>query len=151
MTYTDPIFHSSNLIWYSRARFPDGFSWNNFDDLARYKVGITQGYAYGDELDSAFETGSLPVILAPTVNHLFRMLSRGRIDFALATDAVGYALARQYAPEYQLMPTEKVTGTEVHCIAFSKKSAARKLIPRINQILSQLKKNGFIDRTMAID
>ena len=79
------------------------------------------------------------------------MLARGRFDIALANDAVGYALARQYATEYQLMPTEKVTGTEVHYFAFSKKSTARKLIPRINRIISQLKKNGFIERTMAID
>ena len=146
MVYTEPLFFSSSLVWYTKNRFPQGFNWNSIEELTRYKVGVTQGYSYGDEFDSAIQSGDLPVVQVSTVEHLFAMLSKERIDLAFANDSVGYALASQSGPEAEIIAAEKATGTEVHYIAFSKKSDAKKLIPQINRILSDLRGEGFIDQ-----
>lgn len=145
MVYTDPLFESRNLVWYSSTRFPRGFNWDRIDDLAAYRVGITKGYTYGEDIDQAIETGLLPVVRVPTVDRLFAMLARDRVDMALANDNVGYALAGQYASGNELVAADKATGKDVHYMAFSKKSPAQDLVPRVNRILSELRAEGVFE------
>lgn len=148
MIYTEPLFSARSLVWYTKNKFPRGFYWNSINDLAKYKVGVIQGYSYGDEIDSAIQSGDFPVVQVATVDLLFKMLAKERIDIAIENDSVGYALASQSSPEVAILPAEKAIETEVLYIAFSKKSNAQKLIPQINQILSELRKEGFMDRLL---
>lgn len=145
MVYTDPLFESHNLVWYSKKKFPRGFNWNKIGDLAGYRVGITKGYTYGDDIDHAIESGLLPVVRVPTVDRLFAMLARDRVDIALANDNVGNALAGRYGSANELVAAHKATGKDVHYLAFSRKSPAQDLVPRINRILSELRGEGVLD------
>ena len=143
--YTEPLFAAYNLVWYSAEKFPSGFEWAALPDLSGHTIGITRGYSYGDEIDMAVESGALSVTPVPTVERLFAMLARGRIDLALANDAVGYALALKYKHKAKIVRAEKATGTHVYHLGFSRKTDARSLIPRINSIISELRVEGFFD------
>ncbi len=149
LEFTEPLFEAQNLVWYSTERFPAGFQWLTLEDLDGYTIGITMGYSYGDEIDLAIESGALSVTPVPTVEHLFAMLARNRIDSALATDAVGYALAEEYAAIAEIVPASKATGTDVYHLGFSKKSPARRMIPDINRVISELRADGVIDRLIG--
>jgi ABC-type amino acid transport substrate-binding protein len=83
----------------------------------------------------------------PTVELLFAMLARGRVDVVLANDSVGYALARRYV-DARIRPAEKPTGTDVYYLGLSRKSPAVELLPRINEILIELRREGVIDTLM---
>jgi uncharacterized protein (TIGR02285 family) len=146
MAYTEPLFTARALMWYSVKRFPSGFDWKELADLAPYRLGITRGYSYGDEIDGAIEVGRLRVTEVPTAERLFAMLARDRLDLALAGDSVGYTLAREQAHVNPIVPASKATGTDVYHIAISKKSEARHLVPAIDRILSELRRDGVVDR-----
>jgi uncharacterized protein (TIGR02285 family) len=149
MEYTDPLFTAYNLVWYTTDSFPSGFGWEELPDLSTHTIGVTRGYSYGDEIDLAVVSGALSITPVPTVGHLFAMLARGRIDLALANDAVGYALALRYEQKAEIVPAKQATGTHVYHLAFSRKSNTRLLIPRINSIISELRDEGYIDGLMT--
>lgn len=146
MVYTDPLVRSSSLIWYVRERIPDGVEWQRIDDLVRYRIGITRGYSYGEEMDAALNSGRYTVVAAASTSQLFKMLTKNRVDLALANDAVGYTLAAEHAPDGAIVPAPKAIEIEVHYMAFSKKSPAVRLIPQINRIIGELRAEGVMAR-----
>lgn len=148
MAYTDAVVSSSNLIWYSEDRFPQGFQWTDLEELKQYTVGTTRGYSYGAAVDEALAASDQTVIMAPTVAHLFTMLARGRLDLALANDFVGAALAEDAGTK--IHAAKRPTGTDVFHIAISKKSDASDLMPELNRIIAQLKKEGFMDKLLNL-
>jgi ABC-type amino acid transport substrate-binding protein len=149
LDYTEPLFKSYSLVWYSTEKFPDGFSWLTLSDLSSYSIGITRGYSYGDQIDDAIASGELAVTPVPTVKHLFTMLARERVDIALAGDAVGHDLAAGISATATIRAAEKPTGTDVYHLAFSKRSPARKLIPQINQAIAEMREQGFIEQIIS--
>ncbi len=147
MAYTEPLFASDSLVWYSETRFPNGYSWRDIGDFEGHAVGINRGYSYGYEIDAAIADGELTVTQVPTVDRLFAMLARGRVELVVANDYVGYALASQHV-DARIRPAEKPTGTDVYHIGLSRKSAAVELLPRINGILIELRREGIVDALM---
>ena len=127
---------------------PGGFEWGGVEDLRGRVVGVTRGYSYGEEVDAAVAAGELEVIEVPTVEHLFSMLARGRVELALANDSVGYALARQ-SPQALIVPASRPTGTDVYYMALSRRSPSAHLMPAINGALAELKREGLIEQVMS--
>ena len=119
-------------------------TWHELADLQKGRLGVTRGYSYGDEVDAAIKDGSLAVTEVPNVGRLMAMLAAGRIDLAIASDSVGYALAGEH-PAARIVPASKPTASEVFYIAISKKSSAVSLVPEINRILADLKAQGVIE------
>lgn len=146
--YTDELFASLNLVWYSRKRFAQGFEWDNLSDLKRYRLGITRDYSYGETIDRAIEDDRLAATQVTTVNQLFAMLAQNRVDLALANDVVGCALAKQYSG---IVAAQKETGADVYHIGFSKLSPARALISSVDRIISELKEERIIDKMIRCD
>ena len=143
--YSEPLLMGTSLIWSARTEQAKSFEWQTVEDLHGYKIGIIKGYSYGESLDSMFESGKLASVSVPTVKQLFAMLANERIDIAIATDAVGYSLAREY-PEIAIEPAEKPVLSETFYMGFSKKSWITTLIPEINSAIRSLQANGTINR-----
>ncbi|MGI9288051.1 MAG: substrate-binding periplasmic protein [Pseudomonadales bacterium] len=150
MVYSDELFRSFNTVWYSTANFPNGFYWHQYDDFKPYTIGVVQGHSYGDELDEMIDEGTLAAIKVPSVRKLFAMLKKKRIELAIADRLVGEAFVRQRAGVSQrLQAADKPAAGEVYYIALSKKSEARHLIPAINGVVAELKKEGVIDKLIG--
>jgi ABC-type amino acid transport substrate-binding protein len=146
LDYTAPLFTAYSLVWYKTEDFPEGFRWSTLEDFDRYTIGVVQGYSYGDAIDAAIESEAFSVTQVPTVELLFVMLARGRVDIALANDAVGYALANEHETLARIVPAARATDQDVFHLAFSKRTAARELIPTIDRIIADLREDGFIER-----
>jgi polar amino acid transport system substrate-binding protein len=145
MLYTDALLTGENLIWSAGGETAARFEWASVEDLRGLRIGITQGYSYGEILDRSFENGDVVAVSAPTVERLFEMLANGRVNLALANDAVGYSLARKY-PESGILPSIRATNSETFYIGISRKSPAVKLMPMINREIERLRADGSIDR-----
>ena len=60
---------------------------------------------------------------------------------------VGYHLLEQEGLKGAMVPMQKpLSSGDVYYMAFSKKSPARELVPRINKILGEMEKEGLISR-----
>ena len=145
MLYTEALVTGESLIWSAVGETAARFEWTSIEDLHGLRIGITQGYSYGEILDKSFENGDVIAISAPTVDRLFEMLANGRINLALANDAVGYSLARKY-PQAGILPSIRAVNSEVFYIGISRKSPAVKLVPMINREIERLRADGSIDR-----
>ena len=103
----------------------------------------------GHALETGVARGALRTIPVTKVEQLFLMVARGRVDLALANDAVGYSMTRRYANLADIRPATKPSGEDVHYMAFSKRSPARLIIPSINRAISELRREGVIDQLIG--
>lgn len=147
MAYTDPLATSRSLIWYSKERFPNGFGWEQVDDLISYRIGVARGYSYG-VMDAPLKSGRFDVTAVNDTSQLFRMLKLQRLDLVLANDAVGYTQIERHADAGSIVPADKETEVETHYMSFSKKSPAVHLIPQINRIMAEMRKEGVTARIL---
>jgi len=147
MAYSIPFIIGSSLVWSVSDREDKAFEWDQIEDFFGKRVGIIQGYSYGDRLERAFASKSITAVVAPTVEHMFAMLANGRLDLALANDVVGAALAKDF-PDVGIVAAKKPTESDIYYLAISKKSSAVVLIPEINQLILALQAEGFIDRVI---
>ena len=147
MRFSVPFIVGSNLVWSAGNGSGEVFEWDQIEDFYNKRVGIIQGYSYGETFEQAFESGAISTVKTPTVEHMFAMLANGRIDIALANNAVGAALVSKF-PEAGIAAASKPTESDIFYLAISKKSSAVELIPKINQIIMALQSDGFIDRTI---
>lgn len=68
-------------------------SWERISDLARYRLGVVNGYVNSDAFDAAVNAGILRVDGASTDASNLRKLLRGRIDVAVIDrEVMGYLL-----------------------------------------------------------
>jgi polar amino acid transport system substrate-binding protein len=147
MLFSDSIFISRELIWYSDKRFPKGFDWATKDDLKPYVVGVVSGYSYSEEFDKILENNLLTVTKVSNADKIFSMLEAGHIDIGLASESVGLSLAREHN-KVNITAAKKAIAEEPHYISFSKKSKVSEFIPAINQAIQSLKQEGEIERIM---
>ncbi len=145
LDFTIPLFEKRRLLWYSSERYPDGIHWNTLKDLSRYKIGAGSGYSLGSELNAAVKQGVLKVQQVYHIDLAFKMLKMGRIDIIPLNEAVAYDIIKKNGWLDLIVADEKPVSTSVYHMSFSKKSLAKKLIPRINQIITEMKNEGLIN------
>lgn len=150
MDYTDVVFKSVNLAWYTTEGFPNGFEWQRYTDFEPYVIGVIRGHSYGEELDQMIADATLTAIEVSSAHQLFALLEKGRIDLAFADRLVGGAFVAHYAGSgRRIAAAKKPPAVEVFYIAFSEKSEARHLIPALNRVISELRKEGVIQRLVS--
>ena len=145
LVYSIPMLVGRNLAWSLESDSGEYFEWQGLGDFSGRRVGIIQDYSYGQSFDQEIADGTLRVITVPSVSHLFDMLVNGRLDVALANDAVGMAMAKKY-PESRIRAAKRPTDTDIFFLALSKKSAYADLMPEINKIIRELQDEGYIER-----
>lgn len=148
LVYTEPLFTSYDLAWYSTRAFPGGLRWKSIEDLTPYTIGVVSGYSYSDEIDAAIEGERLSVIKAPNARQLFRMLAGGRIDMAFANNFVGCSLASRNRGTLDVAAADRKVATATYYLGFSRKSPALSIVPEVNRAIVRLRENGEIDRIL---
>lgn len=148
MEFSDPVIASRSLVWFRADRFPSGFEWHHTRELLRHHIGVIRGYSYGKDMDRAIARDSAKVTRVASVEQLFAMLARDRLDLALANDAVGMTMAKAYAGTARIVAADHATGEDVYHIGFSRRSGASAWIPRVNQAIRELRRDGAIERML---
>lgn len=146
MVFTDPLFLSQDLAWYSKKQHPQGLAWQTIDDLAPYTIGGVRGYSYSPDINQAKAQKKITYVETDNADQLFTMLAGGRIDIALANKVVGSAQAKLHAPDIPITSMDKAIAEAYFYMGLSKKRQAKELIPQINQALTTLKAEGEIER-----
>ena len=148
MDFTAPIFTGRTMLWYAPSRYPEPLDWETMDDLKAYNIVVLRGSAMADPLREALDRGvPLSIIEVNSHQQQFELVLRGRADIAPLTEVVGYHLLDQDGLNGAMVPMEKpLSSGDVYYMAFSKKSPARELIPRINAIIDDMQNEGLISR-----
>lgn len=71
------------------------FDWQKIEDLQKFRIGTTLGYAYGPQFDEAQRAGQLHTFQNGKEDTGFRLLDLGRIDLHPQDRAVGYAMLQR--------------------------------------------------------
>lgn len=151
MVFSDPLFPSQDLVWYSKSHFPNGLEWQTADDFVPYQMGVVSGYSYSEEIDKAIADKKFAVTKVKNAEQLFTMLAGGRIDVAIANRVVGTSLIKKDVNNRNIIPMKKPIAEDDYYIAFSKKTSAQELLPQVNKAIAELKAEGEIERIVYGD
>ena len=148
LTVSDHYLTSRGVWYYAKKRFPDGFEWNSYQDFGDYTIGAINGYTYKEEFDSADKQGIINVRRLVNEGRAFNLLIAGRIDFYPSNEKIGDLAIQNSGLGRQIGKLEKPLFQALYRMSLGKKSRYLYLLPQINEILEELKSEGFIDRVV---
>ncbi len=148
LCFTEPLFMAREVFYYRPDRL-GRFQWEQFLDLKPYRIGLVEAYGYSPEFLDAVKRLSLAVEYAASDRISFQKLYAGRIDLYLCNADMGNSLIAKH-PKWQnaFLKQKKPVRVYPDYMAISRRSPARKLLPRINQVISEMKADGTIDRLL---
>lgn len=148
LAFSDPFIPDSYQFWY-RADREQPVEWENFEDLKKYKIGLTMEYSYGDELMEAVKKYNLEVDWVKSDELNFRKLLAGRFDTFVCMKNVANALFRDH-PELKgkFKTAEKPLSVVDMYLALSKESPAVELMPEINKLIQDMKDDGTMEKLL---
>lgn len=107
-----PLVTDNITTFYSLKAFPDGLDIKSFADLKGKRVGIVDGYTYGDEFNKLSDDGAIKVDMAKNEITNFKKLNIGRMPVFLCYETSGKA-ALESDPTF----SETIRITESHLTA----------------------------------
>lgn len=99
MRFSDPMEYMSTVLW--KLRTDTRPCWKSLDDLAGLRIGVVDGYRYGEEWQKAVAAGRflLEGNMDRNPNRAnFRMLLEGRLDMVVCDLRLGEYLKKENAP-----------------------------------------------------
>lgn len=128
------------------------FDWQSISDLARFRLGVTAGYTYGQQFDVAWHRGELQTQPVTNDSQNFGKLLLGRIDAFPLELVVGNTIIREtLAKEQQLRITHHpkpvlVTPIGVAISQQLPEGRAEALLQALNEGLDMLRAQGTYDK-----
>ncbi len=146
--YSESIFLKLGLLYYRSNREPP-LEWQTYSDLSGLTIGIIAGHNYGNEFNDAVKKNKIQVETVISIENNFKKIIRNRIDALLCIQLTAQSLLKN--PEYQgkIIPASKPYYEKNYYIGFSKFTKAKVLIPKVNQVIRQMKKDGSLKRILA--
>ena len=145
LQFTAPLFQSPIALFYSGTYHHTGPQWASPKDLAGYRIGILLGDPVYERLKESWGgSAETKVTQVATSGLLFKMLKAGRLDLVVINELTGKSLALKYGLSTTLAVDNRPLWVENYYLGFSRQSPQVKLIPRINQILEELRSEGVI-------
>ena len=145
LRYTDSIINVRGLIWAAADREGGVINFDRLEDLKDYRIGVTLGYSYGQKLDNLLKT--MKVDPAHRDYNNYKKLMAHRIDIFPGNEIVAKGLFKMY-PEFKdkfVASDKSFIEWELH-MAINKKSRFISLVPQINKIFADFKREGLVDK-----
>lgn len=143
--YTDSIFQKKGLLYFLEEN-DHLVDWQSYEELKGLKIGVVAGHNYGDKFNKAVKKFALDIYPVTHIDQNFEKLIHGRIDLLLCIEAT----ANHYLsfPKYKdkIIASSKGYYEKGYYIGFSKLSNARHLIPRVNKVIREMKKDGSLKK-----
>lgn len=146
--YSDVMYPGRSLLFYSMEVFPQGFSWEKYKDLENNNICVLRGTSAESFLSgiSRKEEAALSIAVVNSLEQCIKMLQIGRVDIFIDNEAVGYDLIRRTGMKGKIRGAEKPLYSKNFYMAFSRKTEAHKLLPKINDVLKKLHEEGTIKK-----
>ncbi|HPO50094.1 MAG TPA: transporter substrate-binding domain-containing protein [Spirochaetota bacterium] len=146
LDYSDVVIEDRDLVWYLASR-EQPIEWSNFEDLKEYQIGRSFGFNYGDDFNNASVKYKFIIDEAKDDETNFKKLLLSRIDLFICNETATISIIKKNEIfkgkfKYSTKPLKKVQ----FYIAFSKKSMARSLLPKVNKTIAQMKKENLINK-----
>lgn len=142
MDYFYPAFlNTTSVVWQSQKR---PFDFHEKEDLQnRWGVTVINN-SFGQEFD-AFAQQNLSISEVGSLSQAFRMLSVGRVEYALYEKEPGLAYASMLGLDKELLVMSPPVSSEGLYLALSKKSACNTpaFKKRIEDTLAEMGREGF--------
>ncbi|MDH5189178.1 MAG: transporter substrate-binding domain-containing protein [Rhodospirillaceae bacterium] len=150
MLFSDVAATDPQLLYYSTERM-DGFEWNEFADLKPYTVGGVQAFNYGD-LTQATNAGQVKMELTANDSQNIKKLFAGRIDLIVLNRSTANNYIQQH-PEAKgkLKATAKIISNAEFHFGLSKKGSATGYLSQINATISDMKKDGSLNKILGLN
>ncbi|MEH6470022.1 MAG: transporter substrate-binding domain-containing protein [Halopseudomonas sp.] len=150
MTFSAPLFQARTVFFYKTASFPEGVSWDSFEDLTQYRIAVQDSFSIADTFDEQIAKGvALKLQKMDADRDCFRLLALDRIDLVATNEVVGRAFLEELGLQNLARASSQSLYEKPFFIGFSNKTDARKLIPAINGIINELRQEGVIDKIIA--
>ena len=124
------------------------FDWNTFEDLKKYRVGVTVGY----KAEEIYKEKGIEAQSVATEDLNFKKILKGRIDIYETSKIVGYNLINKlFKPEEAKLFTHhsKIIEENEYFILFSKTSRGKMFSERFDSGLKKIKESGIYDEILA--
>jgi len=138
---------STRTVFFHLKSF--NFQWENFEDLAKYKIGATEGYNTATVLkDNGLK---MQMVFREVLN--FKKLLRGRIDITPSSYFVGYNIINK---NFSIEETSKFTNHTkliypekgVFFLISKRHPYAKQLMEKFDRGLELLIQNGFYEKIL---
>lgn len=143
---SDPIVQAECHFFHRRNM---QFDWSTIEDLAPYRIGISNDYFYGEEFHDAIDKGLLTVESVPSDEQNFRKLLGERIDIFQIDGVAGRTLLRlrfSGADAEKIIIHRKPLYSEpMHLMLNKDKPENRQLMKEFNAGLRKLRASGRLD------
>lgn len=145
--HSEPVTNEKQVFFYKKTTPVN--DWNSLEDLKGFKIGLSRGITYPEELQNLIDS---KVLTGEVVNDdllNFRKLVHGRIDLFPGAEVAGNEiLSKEFPPDtqetigYSSKPLSVTTGH----ILFSKKSPkAEEYLKVFNEGLQKIRESGTYD------
>lgn len=139
----ESLFQSENVLFVRKGK---EFSLTSVQDLRGKVIGVTEGYVYGSEFQSARKEKLFLVDEAPTDEMNFRKLSLGRFDAFACDRIVGLSLLKKLGLKEQIVALPFPLSSLKMYVGFVKTPEGQDLADRFDQALAGLKASGEVQR-----
>ncbi len=141
--YPKEVLSISENVFFYLKKSKKKYVFNNINDLKDLSIGITRGYAYGDEFMNS-KLFKLDISKDDDLN--FKKLLYDRIDLFICDKLVGLSLLKKadLTNEIDYLPNS-LSKFDMY-LAFSKEYENSELIRRYDKALSELKNSGEYDK-----
>lgn len=144
--FTDSYLTIPTYVYYSPYKFGK-FEWESWEDLKPYRIGVQRGFKYSRAFTDALKQVPLTIVEVSDVAEGVGMLFLDRLDLILINEFRFDYLSKTH-PEYQarLSRAQKPVGIGHVYIAISKKSPNVSIVPKLNEIIEEMKSDGTIQK-----
>ena len=140
--YSRPVIHAT-IVFLHRANV--NFSWDNYADLKKYRIGTIDSYSYGDEFDQAVKRLKLDIRPDITNEANIQKLIDGKVDLVPVDRNVGEFLVHSKFSDHanDIKFDEKILASEaLYFIAPKTMPDSKELIESFNRGLTKLQRTG---------
>lgn len=143
LLFTESCWEQKSVFWYKKSKYPDGISWDTFEDISHLRLGMLRASFLNKEMENAFEAKN-GIHRVTQTKQLFDLLLKERVDLVGLDAAVGRYIIHQKGWQKQIAAVIKPIDVKEAYLGISKKSQAASLIGQFNQAIRMLKQNGTV-------
>jgi polar amino acid transport system substrate-binding protein len=141
-----PVYRSKTMLFFNRNRPLD---WQQLSDLKGKNIGVTNGYSYGENLNSLINDRTLFADQANTDAQNFAKLLANRIDAFPCEEIIGMHIIRSQLDAEALqqinISAKPVHEEPMYLLISRRYPNAEQLMRLFNAGLAQMKRSGELD------
>ncbi len=129
----EPLFNIRTLAYATKK----GLNISSWSDLAPYKIAYVRGIKLSEE-----KTKGMNVIITNTYEDAFKLLIKNRVEVVISGEFTGNSVIKNLEPNKVDFSRYVLESNPVFHLVHENR---KELIPKLNKVILELKKEGFID------